>query len=73
MPTMTLPLARMTVDEKLRIMEDLWEDLSRDEEQVEVPQWHKDVLAERERLVRSGKARFIDWNEARKRIARRLA
>lgn len=72
MPT-TLPLDQMTVEEKLCALEALWEDLSRDEKQVPVPQWHKDVLAERERLMRQGKARFIDWETAKKRIARRIA
>ena len=72
MPT-TLPLDQMTVEEKLCALEALWEDLSRDEKQVPVPQWHKDVLAERERLMRQGKARFINWETAKKRIARRIA
>jgi hypothetical protein len=72
MPT-TLPLEQMTREEKLRALEALWEDLSCHEEQLPVPQWHKDVLAERERLVRQGKARAIDWERAKRRIARRLA
>jgi hypothetical protein len=72
MPT-TLPIAQMTREEKLRALEALWEDLSRDCEQLPVPQWHKDVLAERERLVAQGKARFIDWETAKRRIARRVA
>jgi len=72
MPT-TLPIEQMTWDEKLRAMEALWADLSRDEDKFESPAWHKDVLAERERLVRTGKARFVDWDTAKKRIARRIA
>lgn len=72
MPT-TLPIKQMTLDEKLRAMEDLWVDLSQHEEQVPVPQWHKEVLAHRERLVREGKARFIEWDSAKKRIARRIS
>lgn len=61
----------MTRDEKLRAMEALWADLSRDEEALESPGWHRDVLAEREQLVRDGKAQFINWDTAKKRIARR--
>jgi hypothetical protein len=59
----------MTLEEKLRAMEALWEDLCRREGDVPVPQWHKDLLDERERLVREGKAQFIDWETAKKRIA----
>ena len=69
----TLSIKQLTVDEKLRAMEALWADLSQHEEQVPVPQWHKAVLADRERMVRQGKARFIDWETAKKRIARRTS
>ena len=69
----TLPIKRMTVNEKLRAMEALWADLSQQEQHVPVPQWHKSVLADRERMVREGKARFIDWDSAKKRIARRVS
>jgi hypothetical protein len=72
MPT-TLPIERMTRAEKLRAMEELWADLSRDAERVPLPDWHKATFAERERLVRAGKARFQDWESAKKRIARRVA
>ena len=67
----TLPLDQMTRAEKLRAMEALWDDLCRREEDVPVPQWHKDLLDERERLVEQGKARFIDWETAKKRISER--
>jgi hypothetical protein len=72
MPT-TLPIKHLTVDQKLRTMEALWEDLSQREQQVPVPQWHKAVLADRERMLKEGKARFIDWDTAKKRIARRTS
>jgi hypothetical protein len=67
----TLPLDQMTRAEKLRAMEALWDALCRREEDVPVPQWHKALLDERERLVEQGKARFIDWETAKKRISER--
>jgi hypothetical protein len=63
----------MTLEEKLRAMEALWDDLCRREEAVPVPQWHKDLLDERERLVEQGNARFIDWEAAKKRISERIS
>jgi len=54
-------------------MEALWDDLCRQEEAVPVPRWHKDLLDERERLVEQGKARFIDWETAKKRISERTS
>ena len=64
-----LPVKQMTVEEKLRVMDILWDDLRRNEENLPVPQWHKDLLDQREQFVREGKARFSDWETAKKRIA----
>jgi hypothetical protein len=68
-----LPLDQMTIAEKLRTMESLWDDLCRREESIPVPQWHKDLLDERERLIQQGKARFLDWETAKKRISERTS
>ncbi|MEN9575372.1 MAG: hypothetical protein RL514_3227 [Verrucomicrobiota bacterium] len=69
----TLPLASMTTAEKLQVMEQLWEDLCRDERQVASPAWHGDVLAAREARVARGEGRFSDWEEAKARIRRQVA
>ncbi len=49
-----LPLDQMTTAEKLRVMETIWADLSRDEAQFESPSWHGEVLKEREEKIKSG-------------------
>ena len=59
---------KMPLHEKLLAMEALWDDISRVEAVLEVPQWHKDILDDRERLIAEGKARFIDWEDAKKQI-----
>jgi hypothetical protein len=68
----TLPLERMTVAEKLRAMEALWADLSRDEAQIESPAWHGDVLQDREVRVKSGGESFTDWETAKKQLRDKL-
>ena len=68
-----LEIDRMTLAEKLRAMEALWDDLCRREESVPVPQWHKDILDERERAIAEGKARFVDWETAKQRISEKLS
>jgi hypothetical protein len=67
----TLPLKKMSRDEKLRAMEALWADLSQDEDAFESPAWHEQALREAEHAVNTGKARFSDWEEAKKRIRRK--
>jgi putative addiction module component len=63
----------MTLEEKLRTMEALWDDLCRHEEAVPMPQWQKSLLDERKRLIEQGKARFSDWESAKERIAKKTA
>jgi len=68
----TLPLEKMTIAEKLRLMETLWSDLTRDEEQFESPSWHGEVLRERAARVKQGKESFIDWETAKKQLRNRV-
>ena len=63
-----LPLDEMTVEEKLRAMERIWEDLCRNESALTPPPWHRDVLEARELRVREGQDRFSDWDEAKRRL-----
>ena len=67
-----LPLDQMTTAEKLRVMETLWTDLSRNEQEIESPAWHEQVLREREERVRSGQESFIDWETAKQQLRDRL-
>lgn len=59
---------QMPLRENLFIMEALWEDISTSPREIEVPQWHKGILNEREDLIREGKANFIDWETAKQEI-----
>ena len=65
-----LPLKKMTVSDKLRAMETIWDDLQRTPENVPSPSWHADVLHAREMRIREGKAHFSDWSEAKRRISK---
>jgi Putative addiction module component len=67
-----LPLDQMTIGDKIRTMEYLWDDLCQHADQVQSPAWHSDVLAERERNILVGEASFEDWNTAKKKIRESL-
>ena len=69
----TLPLEKITVTEKLQVVEELWSDLCCNQDPIPVLQWHKDILDRREALIGQGKATFIDWETAKKRIAARIS
>ena len=66
-----IPLGEMTVAEKLRAMETIWDDLRSRENEVDSPAWHGDVLASRQRRIDLGEADFSDWETAKDRIRER--
>ena len=64
----TIPLDKMSVEEKIKAMEIIWDDLRKNASNVPSPEWHKHVLNERENALKSGEDRFIEWDKARKKI-----
>jgi hypothetical protein len=50
----TIEIKHLFREEKLRVMEAIWEDLSREEEQVESPEWHQEALEETDRRLKCG-------------------
>jgi hypothetical protein len=65
---LALQLDQMTVDEKLRALERIWEDLCRNEADVPSPQWHCDVLEARDARVKQRGERFTNWEDAKRQI-----
>ncbi len=58
----------MTIEEKLRTMEMLWDAICRNVPEFPSPVWHQQLLQEREQRVREGKERFVDWEQAKREI-----
>lgn len=68
----TLPLDKMSILDKLRTLETIWDDLLKHPEELPVPNWHGDVLAAREQRIQTGSAQFKDWDEAKQSIRERI-
>ncbi len=64
---------QMSVSEKLRIMELLWDDLCRTDSEIPSPEWHESLLMERENLVRDGREEFIDWDQAKREMRMKIS
>ena len=58
--------------EKLRLMEALWEELSRPESEYESPAWHARALVETERRVAEGREQAMEWEAAKKKLRSRF-
>lgn len=77
-----IPLENMSVEEKIQVMETIWDDLCHNADDMQSPSWHEDVLREREEALRPGALRpgtlrpgageFIDWDLAKKIIRKEI-
>ena len=65
-----IDLKQLSREEKLRVMEAIWEDLSSEDQTMESPAWHESILQETEQRVQSGKEQILDWKEAKKDLAK---
>jgi hypothetical protein len=65
-------IKNLSREEKLKVMEDIWEDLSRDEKEVESPNWHQEALKKTEHRLSSGQEMTIDWKDAKKELRKRF-
>ncbi|KAA3617884.1 MAG: addiction module antitoxin RelB [Calditrichaeota bacterium] len=65
---MDLNINKMSISEKLKTMEVLWDDICRNTPDFSSPQWHENVLKAREKNLREGKDNFVDWDRAKKDI-----
>ena len=73
MKRVDLPLSKLSVAQKLYLMETLWADLTRDEKKLKSPAWHESVLKDREEVYAAGKITVSDWEQAKKRIRKKTS
>lgn len=60
----------MSIEEKLLTMESLWNDLLSNAATIPSPDWHKNVLADREEGVSNGSEQAVDWATAKNILAK---
>lgn len=65
-------IKRMTREEKLKLMEAIWADLTTSESEIASPDWHGRMLKETESRVSSGEERMADWEVAKKELRERF-
>ena len=62
----TSKIKKMSKADRLKMMEDIWDTLY-DEEGIESPSWHKEILDDRKRQIDEGEANFISNEKLKKR------
>ena len=67
-----IDIKKLSRDEKLRFMEALWDDLSREDCAVVSPEWHGKALQETEESAVAGNQIPVDWEEAKRDLRNKL-
>jgi putative addiction module component (TIGR02574 family) len=63
----TAEIKKMSISERLRTMEAIWDSLLYEEAKMPSPEWHGNVLAERKKKMDEGAATFLSIEEVKKR------
>jgi len=66
--TMQLALDKMSIKEKLKLIDDIWSDLLEHEDTIPSPTWHGEVLCQREKALELGQEKISDWEKAKRDI-----
>jgi hypothetical protein len=56
-------IKKMSTIECLQSMEELWEVLCHEEQEIESPLWHKNILEERKKKINNAEAEFISLKD----------
>lgn len=56
-------IKKMSIIERLQAMEELWDSLCHEENEIESPGWHKDILESRRKKIKEGEAEFISLKD----------
>ena len=62
-------IEKMSVTERLQAIDQLWDSLTRDSDEIPLPDWHQDVLADRKARAQRGEAKFLTLDQLRSRLA----
>jgi hypothetical protein len=66
-------IPKLSMAEKLAVMEALWSDLHENFEESAPPDWHREILEGRMRLIQSGEAVYEDWSRVKNEFRNRIA
>ena len=61
----TLEIEEMSTIDRLQAMEALWDSFLREKSEIDSPEWHRDILENRKKKIKNGKAEFISLEELR--------
>jgi putative addiction module component (TIGR02574 family) len=70
-PITTSDIANMPVEDRLQLVEDIWDSIAELPEAVEIPEWHKLELEKRLKAYHKNPDAGSPWSEVKKRILKK--
>jgi len=61
----TAEIKKMSTKDRLILMEEIWDTLRHEENEIESPSWHEGILDTRRKQIENGEARFYSVDELR--------
>ena len=61
-------LLRLPLEERIQLVEDLWDSIAADADRLPLPESHREELARRRAAYRVDPGRVVPWEEVRERL-----
>jgi putative addiction module component (TIGR02574 family) len=61
-------IAEMPIQQRIQLVEDIWDSIAEMPEAIEIPEWHKKELDERLKAYHANPSEGSPWNDVKKRI-----
>lgn len=61
-------ILKLPVDERLEIMEKIWESIQENDQEIEIPDWHREILEERFQKHKNNLTKGKGWEEVKKTL-----
>jgi len=59
-------IKKMTTQQRIQMMERIWDTLIEEDKAPESPQWHQEILENRRKKIESGEANYFTIDELKK-------
>ena len=72
MPAVMESVKKMSTDEKFTVINLIWQDIAASSD-IPMPDWHFDILQEREKSLADGTVQLVDWADVKAELQARMA
>jgi hypothetical protein len=66
----TIDISKLNIQERLEVMEAIWNSLVTRDSEMESPDWHKETLTIRKNRIRKQQAEFITLHELKTKYSK---